>query len=69
MLYSNAQQAELDWSQVRETIKNAYRRYNPVEWSNLQQQICSRFSMQSEKLVYDAFLDVKTVERALQISN
>lgn len=45
------------------------RLYNPVEWNDFQKQIRSRFTMESEKLMFDAILQGKSIDDAIAAKN
>ena len=42
--------------------------YNPSEWTKLQQGIRSRFTMESEKVMFDAILSGKSIEEAVKLA-
>ncbi|MDO9106496.1 MAG: hypothetical protein Q7U57_16220 [Methylovulum sp.] len=41
------------------------RLYNPTEWLKFQNEIRSRYTMESEKMMFDAILQGKTIDEAL----
>ncbi|MDD5580128.1 MAG: hypothetical protein PHY16_12720 [Methylobacter sp.] len=43
--------------------------YNPEAWLKFQNQIRSRYTMESEKLMFDAIFQGKSVEEALAVKN
>lgn len=45
------------------------RLYNPAEWHNFQKQIRSRYTMESEKMMFDAILQGKSVADAIEAKN
>lgn len=45
------------------------RLYNPNEWLEFQKQIRSRFTMESEKMMFDAILQGKSIEDAIVAKN
>ncbi|CAG7856051.1 hypothetical protein MCAMS1_00397 [biofilm metagenome] len=45
------------------------RLYNPTEWHNFQKQIRSRYTMESEKMMFDAILQGKSVADAIEAKN
>ncbi len=49
-------------------VENPQRLYNPVEWKKLQHEIRSRFTMESEKIMFDAILSGKSIEEAIQLA-
>ena len=46
-------------------VENPDRLYNPKEWLEFQGQIRSRYTMESEKLMFDAILQGKSIEEAI----
>lgn len=50
-------------------VESPERLYNPMEWHKFQMEIRSRYTMESEKIVFDAILQGKTIEEALAIKN
>ncbi|MBE0469311.1 MAG: hypothetical protein IBX55_07360 [Methyloprofundus sp.] len=42
--------------------------YNPIEWSKLQDKIRKGYTMESEKIMFDAILQGKTLEQAMQLA-
>ena len=54
---------------LSELVESQDRLYNPVEWRQFQTQIRSRYTMESEKLMFDAIVDGKSVNEALAIKN
>lgn len=53
---------------VSELIENPARLYNPAEWYAFQSQIRSRYTMESEKAMFDAILQGKSIDEALKIA-
>lgn len=49
-------------------IDNPQRLYNPEEWHKFQDLIRSRYTMESEKAMFDAILHGKSIEEALTLS-
>ena len=49
-------------------IEAPERLYNPNEWKKLQDQIKSRYTMESEKLMFDAILQGKSIVEAIELS-
>lgn len=45
------------------------RLYNPAEWHEFQKQIRSRFTMESEKMMFDAILQGKSIDDAIAAKN
>ena len=54
---------------LSELVESPSRLYNPDEWRQFQTQICSRYTMESEKLMFDAIVEGKSVNEALAIKN
>jgi hypothetical protein len=52
---------------LSELVENQDRLYNPVEWRQFQNKIRARYTMESEKLMFDAILRGKSVSEALAI--
>lgn len=50
-------------------VENPERLYNPAEWHEFQKQIRSRFTMESEKMMFDAILQGKSVDDAIAAKN
>ncbi len=48
-------------------IDTPHRLYNPVEWHQLQLQIRERYTMESEKVMFDAIHEGKSIEEALTL--
>jgi hypothetical protein len=48
-------------------VESPERLYNPFEWHKFQMEIRSRYTMESEKIMFDAVLQGKTIEEALVI--
>lgn len=46
-------------------LESPERLYNPNEWSFFQDEIRSRFTMESERVMFDAILEGKTINEAL----
>ena len=49
-------------------IDNPQRLYNPQEWNNFQNEIRGRYTMESEKTMFDAILHGKSMEEALALA-
>jgi hypothetical protein len=54
---------------LSELVEDQNRLYNPAEWRQFQHQIRSRYTMESEKLMFDAIVQGKSVSEALTIKN
>lgn len=48
-------------------ISDSSRLYNPHEWFGMQQKIRSKYTMEEEKLMFDALMEGKSVKAALAI--
>ncbi len=48
-------------------VESPERLYNPFEWHQFQMEIRSRYTMESEKIMFDAILSGKSIEEALAI--
>lgn len=49
-------------------VEDPARLYNPKEWKKFQDEIRSRFTMESEKAMFDAIVQGKTIEEAIQLA-
>jgi hypothetical protein len=56
-------------SGLSQLLESPERLYNPEEWLKFQNQIRSRYTMESEKLMFDAIFQGKSVEEALAVKN
>ncbi|TAN71403.1 MAG: hypothetical protein EPN17_01260 [Methylobacter sp.] len=54
---------------LSELVESPDRLYNPAEWRNFQHEIRSRYTMESEKLMFDAIVQGKSIHEALTIKN
>ncbi len=50
-------------------VENPDRLYNPFEWHKFQMEIRERYTMESEKIMFDAILEGKSIEEAFTIKN
>ncbi len=50
---------------LSEIIDTPHRLYNPLEWHKFQESIRSRYTMESEKVMFDAIHQGKSIEEAL----
>jgi prolyl oligopeptidase PreP (S9A serine peptidase family) len=50
-------------------VENPERLYNPNQWHEFQNQIRSRYTMESEKMMFDAILQGKSVDDAIAEKN
>jgi hypothetical protein len=48
-------------------VETPERLYNPFEWHKFQMEIRSRYTMESEKIMFDAILEGKSIEDAIAI--
>lgn len=53
---------------LSEIIETPTRLYNPSEWHKFQQEIRGRYTMESEKIMFDAILQGKSIEDALALA-
>ena len=53
---------------LSDLVEDPARLYNPKEWRDFQQNIRERYTMESEKLMFDAILSGKSVEEALALA-
>ena len=49
-------------------IETPERLYNPYEWQKFQQEIRGRYTMESEKIMFDAIVQGKSIEQAIQLA-
>ncbi len=63
------QHVTLNLKGLSELVESQNRLYNPEEWRQFQSQIRSRYTMESEKLMFDAIVEGKSVDEALAIKN
>ncbi len=54
---------------LSELVESPKRLYNPAEWRQFQHEIRSRYTMESEKLMFDAIVEGKSIDDALSIKN
>ncbi|MCQ8105236.1 hypothetical protein NP590_14065 [Methylomonas sp. SURF-2] len=50
-------------------IETPNRLYNPAEWCRFQEEIRGRYTMETEKIMFDAIHEGKTIEEALALAN
>jgi len=50
-------------------VASPERLYNPVEWKKFQDEIRGRYTMESEKAMFDAILQGKTVDEAMILAD
>ena len=49
-------------------VESPERLYNPLEWKKVQDNIRNRYTMESEKVMFDAILAGKTIDEAIQLA-
>jgi len=49
-------------------VASPERLYNPVEWKKFQDEIRGRYTMESEKAMFDAVLQGKSIEEAIKLA-
>lgn len=54
---------------LSEIIENPQLLYNPMEWRKLQDKIREGYTMESEKIMFDAILQGKTIEHAMALAS
>ena len=54
---------------LSELVESPDRLYNPNEWRKFQTQIRSQYTMESEKLMFDAIVEGKSIDEAIAIKN
>ncbi len=54
---------------LSELVEEPQRLYNPAEWKKFQDEIRGRYTMESEKAMFDAILQGKSLEEALALVN
>jgi len=54
---------------LSEIIDTSHRLYNPAEWYKLQTDIRGRYTMESEKVMFDAILQGKSIDEALALAS
>jgi hypothetical protein len=54
---------------LSELVESPERLYNPSEWREFQTLIRARYTMESERLMFDAILQGKSINEALTIKN
>ncbi len=52
---------------LADLVNDQRRLYNPYEWLGMQEKIKSRYTMEEERLMFDAIMQGKTVKQALAI--
>ena len=53
---------------LSELVEDPTRLYNPAEWRKFQQEIRGRYTMESEKMMFDAILAGKTIHEVLALA-
>ena len=54
-------------SSLADLVSDMRRLYNPYEWLGMQEKIKSRYTMEEERLMFDAMMQGKSVKQALAI--
>lgn len=54
-------------SALGDLIADQRRLYNPYEWMGMQEKIKSRYTMEEERIMFDAIMQGKTVKQALAL--
>jgi len=49
-------------------VESPERLYNPIEWKKFQEEIRGRYTMESEKAMFDAILQGKSIEEAIKLA-
>jgi hypothetical protein len=49
-------------------VESPERLYNPLEWKNFQDEIRGRYTMESEKAMFDAILQGKSIDEAMRLA-
>lgn len=52
---------------LADLVSDSRRLYNPYEWMGMQEKIRSRYTMEEERLMFEAVMQGKTVKQALTI--
>ena len=52
---------------LADLVNDTRRLYNPYEWLGMQEKIKSRYTMEEERLMFEAIMEGKTVKQALAI--
>lgn len=52
---------------LADLVSDVRRLYNPYEWLGIQEKIKSRYTMEEERLMFDAMMEGKSVKQALAI--
>ncbi len=53
---------------LTELVESPERLYNPIEWKKFQNEIRGRYTMESEKVMFDAILQGKSIEEAIKLA-
>lgn len=53
---------------LSDIIENPGRLYNPTEWYKFQEEIRGRYTMESEKIMFDAIHEGKSIQEALALA-
>ena len=68
-LHQCLQHVSIGLKGLSEIIDTPHRLYNPAEWHKFQQEIRGRYTMESEKVMFDAILQGKSIEEALALAS
>ncbi|MGR9014648.1 MAG: hypothetical protein ACU83U_13485 [Gammaproteobacteria bacterium] len=63
------QHVTLNLKGLSELVESPQRLYDPIEWRQFQHEIRSRYTMESEKLMFDAIVEGRSIAEALLIKN
>ncbi|MGY6274960.1 hypothetical protein [Methylomonas sp. MgM2] len=66
-LQQRLQHVSLGLKELSALIGNPNRLYNPTEWMKFQQEIRGCYTMESEKIMFDAIHEGKSIEQALAL--
>jgi hypothetical protein len=53
---------------LSDLVETPERIYNPLEWKKFQNEIRDRYTMESEKVMFDAILQGKSIEEAVELA-
>ncbi len=49
-------------------VESPERLYNPIEWKKFQNEIRNRYTIESDKIMFDAVLQGKSIEEAIELA-
>lgn len=61
-------QAASGLTELSKLVESPQRLYNPLEWKKLQDNIRNRYTMESQKKMFDAILQGKTLQEAIALA-